>query len=97
MTVERDALMNPDTDEFQEGTSMETKVIRIEIKFTRMTVAVLLGAVLLGAVLLGGSAVAQAPRQGIESPESMDGKGTVIMTTEVVSSAISYQGGLGRE
>lgn|GEM_PF-4952249 len=76
---------------------METKVIRIEIKFTRMTVAVLLGAVLLGAVLLGGSAVAQAPRQGIESPESMDGKGTVIMTTEVVSSAISYQGGLGRE
>ena len=71
---------------------MDTKVIRIEIKFTRVTVAILLSALVLGSLLLGGSAVAQAPRQALKSSEFVEGKGSVIMTTDVVSSAISYQG-----
>lgn len=71
---------------------MESRVIRIEIKFTRMTVAMWLGVLLLGGLLIAGRAVAQAPTKIVGSSEFIEGQGAVIMATDVVSSAISYQG-----
>ena len=73
---------------------METKVIRIEIKFTRATLALLLGLVLLLAGLgIAGAALAQPP-----DPEARgEGEAALASTlsaSDVVSSAINYQGRL---
>ncbi len=77
---------------------METKVVHIEIRFTRMTVAVLLGALVLGGLLIAGRAGAQASESDAEALSApMEGQGTVMMATDVVTSAISYQGVLREE
>jgi len=83
---------------------METKVIRIEIKFTRTTLAVLLGlALLLAGLWVVGAALAQPPDSGAggplpPEPESAgEGEATVmgeLAASGVVSPAINYQGRL---
>ncbi|MGC9523620.1 MAG: hypothetical protein ACP5HG_17320, partial [Anaerolineae bacterium] len=72
---------------------METRVVHIEIRFTRMTMAVLLGMLVLGGLLIAGRAVAQAPESDVVAPSApTEGEGAVMMATDVISSAISYQG-----
>jgi hypothetical protein len=80
---------------------METKVIRIEIKFTRATLALLLSLVLLLAGLgIAGAALAQPPDPGAGEPlppEPEVGEAAVVgelAASGVVSSAINYQGRL---
>ena len=49
---------------------METRTVRIEIKFTRTTLAVLLGSVLLVAgLLIAGAALAESPGEPPDVPE----------------------------
>jgi hypothetical protein len=80
-----------------------TKVIRLELKFTHVALAVLLGSLLLGGLVVAGAALAQPPDPGTEPPPlAAQGAiaggeaGTVdaLSASEVVSSAISYQGRL---
>lgn len=81
---------------------METKVIRIEIKLTRPTLALLLGLVMLVVALgVAGAALAQPPDPGAglsPDPEA-GGAGQMeamdnLAASGVVSPAISYQGRL---
>jgi hypothetical protein len=85
---------------------METKVIRIEIKFTRTMLAILFGSILLlGGLIIVGAALAQNPDPetgfaplppGAEDAVS-EGKATALGTlaiSSIVSPSISYQGKL---
>lgn len=84
---------------------METKVIRIEIKFTRTTLAVLLGSVLLlGGLVLVGAALAQDPDPETGFPPLPPGMEAVgageaatldtLAAAGDVAAMISYQGRL---
>jgi hypothetical protein len=81
---------------------METKVIRIEIKFTRTTLAVLLGSVLLlSGLMIGGGSLAQNPDPEtghctlpLEVRVVDAGETTTLATVGNVAPTISYQGRL---